>query len=122
MPQIDESQDWYLIDSAQNSTHTSIQFNRPLITCDPYDRDITRDSTRVIYAYGDSDPKSETDIEIHGRHQRGVKSILFLTYAKTVVTEPKETDIKSLALTVNNVNNNINNFNDIFAKKIHKNC
>ena len=104
MPQIDESEDWYLIDSVQNSTHTIIQFSRPLITCDRNkDRDITRDTTRLIYAFSDSDPKSVTDIKIHGHHQRGSRSALLLSQPKSLDTEPQEKDLKNFVLNVKNV-------------------
>ncbi|XP_054152477.1 DBH-like monooxygenase protein 2 homolog [Oppia nitens] len=89
VPQIDESQDWYLISSKQNSTHTVIHFQRPLITCDHNnDRDITRDTTRLIYAYSDSDPQSDTDLKMHSSHQRGSKSVLLLTDPSTQKYEP----------------------------------
>jgi len=104
LPQIDESQDWILLDSKQNSTHTIIKFSRPYTTCDKeFDRQITRDTTRLIYAYSDSDPKSFTNFRIHGRHERGSKSVLLLSYTESFQNEPKETDLKSFTLSLNNV-------------------
>ena len=104
LPQIDESQDWILLDSKQNSTHTIIKFSRPYTTCDKeFDRQITRDTTRLIYAYSDSDPKSITNLKIHGRHERGSKSVLLLSYTESFQNEPKETDLKSFTLNVENV-------------------
>ncbi|XP_054153127.1 DBH-like monooxygenase protein 1 [Oppia nitens] len=104
VPQIDESQDWYLISSKQNSTHTVIHFQRPLITCDHNnDRDITRDTTRLIYAYSDSDPQSDTDLKIHSSHQRGSKNIMLLTNSNKPNNRPQETDLKSYIFNVNNL-------------------
>ena len=105
MPQIDESQDWHLLEGNQNSTHTVLQFTRPLISCDKeMDRDITKDTIRVIYAFGDYDPNSESDIQMHGRHQRGTKSILlFWTQTDSHGRQPQETDLQKFNLNVNNV-------------------
>ena len=104
LPQIDESQDWHLLEGHQNSTHTVLKFTRPLISCDKeMDRDITKDTIRVIYAFGDSDPNSESDIQMHGRHQRGSKSVLFLTQPDSHGRRPQETDLKKFILNVKNV-------------------
>jgi len=104
MPQIDEREDWYLIDSQQNSTHTSLQFTRPLITCDDMnDRDITRDTIRIIYAFSDSDPKSISDIPMHKSKERGSKSVLLLSQPDSNHNKPQETGLKSFVLNVKNV-------------------
>ena len=110
VPQIDESQDWHLLDGHQNSTHTVLKFTRPLISCDKeMDRDITKDTIRVIYAFGDSDPNSETDIQMHGIHKRGVKSILLLTQPDSLGRKPEETDIQKLVINFKKVCNNYYN-------------
>ncbi len=104
MPQIDLNQDWFLMDAKQNSTHTIIKFFRHYITCDKeFDRQITRDTIRLIYAYSDSDPKSQENIIIHGRHQRGSKSVLLLSDTASHENEPKETDLKPFTLNFQNV-------------------
>ena len=104
MPQIDGSQDWYLLDSRQNSTHSVLKFWRPLTSCDKTeDRDVTRDTIRVIYAYSDVDPKSEDRIQIHGRHMRGARSVLLLSQTDSHHNEPQEPDLKTIVMNVKNV-------------------
>ena len=45
-PLIDDKQDWKLIASRQNSTHTALKFTRKFKTCDEQDRDI---EVRISY-------------------------------------------------------------------------
>jgi len=91
-----------LIEAKQNSTHTIMKFSRPYLTCDyGFDREITRDTNRIIYAYGDSDPESVDQIEKHSLHFRGSKSVLLLSDAKP--TQPKEDDLKTIIVNVKHV-------------------
>lgn len=59
---------------------TMFKFVRPLAACETeYDREITSDTQRLIYAWGNTDP-DEDDIVITDYHgaNRGVESLLFL--------------------------------------------
>ncbi|CAG2116969.1 unnamed protein product, partial [Medioppia subpectinata] len=104
VPLIDPHQDWYLLDSGQNSTHTIVHFVRPLRTCDTdHDLDITRDTVRLIYAYGNTDPTTAVDITKHGHSQRGSRSALLLSQPKSADTEPQESDLKRLVFNLKNV-------------------
>ncbi len=100
LPKIDKSQDWKLLKSAQNETHTILQFSRPYKTCDnSYDLEITNDTIRLIYAFGYNDPKSINDI--HKHNQRGTKSELLINHEK--IEDPKEDDLQYYDFTVKNV-------------------
>jgi hypothetical protein len=37
MPKIDDRQDWILLESSENSSHTMLRFTRLLATCDSQD-------------------------------------------------------------------------------------
>lgn len=67
------------MESSQNETHTVLVFSRPYLTCDRQnDIEITSDTLRLIYAFGDDDPNDENSIQIHKHHNRGTKSALLL--------------------------------------------
>ncbi len=100
LPKIDESQDWVLLESAQNETHTILKFSRPYKTCDnSYDLEITNDTIRLIYAFGDNDPKSIN--QIHKHNQRGSKSALLINHEK--LKDPKEDYLQYYDFSVYNV-------------------
>jgi len=105
LPIRDEQQDWHLIYATQNITHTIIQFSRPFVTCDEeHDVPIVDGSMKVIYAYGQSDPKSIDGIAKHSFQERGTKTINLLqqsqeTKDKTLL----ESDTQVLDLINDNV-------------------
>jgi hypothetical protein len=43
------------------------------------------------------------NFRIHGRHQRGSKSFLLLSYAEFYENQPKETDFRNFTLNVQNM-------------------
>ncbi|XP_050715576.1 uncharacterized protein LOC126998176 [Eriocheir sinensis] len=73
-PKVDASQDVTLLGGYQNDTHTVIRFSRPWNTCDEgQDVLLSDDTVRVIWAYSNTDPASETDLKYHAA--RGTKSL-----------------------------------------------
>ena len=101
-PKADDSQDWTLTHSHNNSTHLVFEFKRPLKTCDSKE-DLefsSRYTTQnLIWAYGDTVPESTINI---GKHSRmGVQHInLFDPF---VMEEPEEDDIELTEITFENV-------------------
>ncbi|XP_050714984.1 uncharacterized protein LOC126997815 [Eriocheir sinensis] len=84
-PKVDVSQDVKLLGGYQNNTHTVLRFSRPWNTCDEsQDFVLTDDTVRVIWAYSNSDPASETDLNYHAA--RGTKS-LYLKSPQFVMPE-----------------------------------
>ncbi|KAH3694941.1 hypothetical protein DPMN_082386 [Dreissena polymorpha] len=79
MPIKDASQDWHLLHGEELNSFTVLKFVRKIETCDTTD-DITIPSgtTRLIFAYGLSDPTSEDTISYHGT-TRGTKSVSLLS-------------------------------------------
>lgn len=79
MPVIDDIQDWELKTARENGSHTSFKFTRPFIPCDKkHDFDITEDTIRIIYAFGEDDPDDEQHIKMHRSINRGSKSVVLL--------------------------------------------
>jgi hypothetical protein len=79
-----------------------MKFSRSYLTCDHrFDREITKDTNRIIYAFSDSDPESVNQIEKHSIHSRGSKSILLLSDFNPI--EPQEMDLKTLIVNVKHV-------------------
>ncbi|XP_021958935.1 DBH-like monooxygenase protein 1 [Folsomia candida] len=72
MPVLDTQQDWRLLDAyeIQAENKTILKFSRLLDTCDEQDLAIGSDTTRIIWALGDSDT-----IAYHGGTNRGTKSM-----------------------------------------------
>ncbi|XP_064598301.1 DBH-like monooxygenase protein 1 homolog [Liolophura sinensis] len=89
-PISDTSQDWKLITGSQNDTHTVLRFWRKLQTCDKQDRPITADTTRVIWAYKDTDLSESSGSLYHGTHHRGSKSIFLLNPQSVRPEMPKD--------------------------------
>jgi len=61
----------------QDNGTTIMEFSRKLKLCNDQDLDISSDTSRVLYAWGDDDPVSK-QISYHSK--RGVKSIYLLDY------------------------------------------
>uniref|UniRef100_A0A914XB51 DOMON domain-containing protein n=1 Tax=Plectus sambesii TaxID=2011161 RepID=A0A914XB51_9BILA len=72
-PSADSTQNYELVSGRKNNTHIIITFRRKLDTCDPQDRKITSDTTRLIWAFSDQVPTSANNIQYHS--ERGVKSV-----------------------------------------------
>ncbi|KAK7072077.1 DBH-like monooxygenase protein 1 [Halocaridina rubra] len=74
IPDIDNLQNIDVIGGYQNDTHTVVRFSRPWNTCDnEQDYKLSGDTTRIIWAYSDEDPKGDMDMLMHSH--RGTKSI-----------------------------------------------
>lgn len=54
-PELDQSQDWKLLSSSENATHTMLSFCRAVDTCDSQDYPITKDKISLIWAFGEKD-------------------------------------------------------------------
>ncbi|CAG7727284.1 unnamed protein product, partial [Allacma fusca] len=70
-PIVDASQDWALLSTSQNVTHTTLKVTRVFNTCDNEDVSINNDTTKIIWAIGD------TDNILHHR-KRGADSVNIL--------------------------------------------
>lgn len=77
---MDSSQDYLLLGGHQNETHTCVTFQRALITCDTTDDyAITRDVTKLLWAYHQDDPVGSAALIVkHEHHRRGDRSIHLL--------------------------------------------
>ncbi|KAL4218774.1 hypothetical protein ACF0H5_021361 [Mactra antiquata] len=79
-PVMDNSQDWHLLLAQENDFGTVLKFVRKINTCDDNeDEKIQEGTSRVIFAYGTSDPANENSVTYHGT-TRGTKSISLLSY------------------------------------------
>lgn len=54
-PEVDASQDWFLISASENVTHTMLKFYRSIDTCDDQDLPIPIDTTNFIWSIGEND-------------------------------------------------------------------
>ncbi|XP_017062155.1 MOXD1 homolog 1 [Drosophila ficusphila] len=93
----DDTQNYYVIDGSQNTTHTNLKFKRKINTCDPFDIIFTSETLKVLWSIGKSDP-------IHGNLQwHGLKTsvkalnLFFPTFTK------KNVDLQTWDVTVSNV-------------------
>ncbi|KAK3792767.1 hypothetical protein RRG08_023100 [Elysia crispata] len=77
LPAVDSSQDWTLVMGQEIGQYTVFKVTRLLETCDDQDVSIKPGTTRVIYAYSNTDPLSDDAIRYHG-NTRGTKSVLLL--------------------------------------------
>ncbi len=105
MPIIDASQDWHLISSYKNETHSVFRFTRAYITCDQQtkDVDITSDIMRVIYAYGNDIPASDSNFRKHEHQKRGTKNIFLLSNNEEKAEAMVDKDVEIMDLVVNKV-------------------
>ncbi|XP_042880997.1 uncharacterized protein LOC122258825 [Penaeus japonicus] len=71
-PKKDNLQDVELLGGSENETHTVLRFSRPWSTCDDEDYDLSGDTVRLIWAYGNDDP-GEGAVRMHD--ERGTKSM-----------------------------------------------
>ncbi|XP_021953168.2 DBH-like monooxygenase protein 1 [Folsomia candida] len=69
-PKIDAHLDWTVIQGVEEGGKTVIKFSRPINSCDDEDYPIGDDTTRLIWAYGDTD-----EIKYHTPDRRGTKSV-----------------------------------------------
>ncbi|CAG7838602.1 unnamed protein product, partial [Allacma fusca] len=70
-PIVDARQDWALLSASENETHTTLKVTRVFNTCDNEDVSINNDTTKIIWAIGNSD-----NILYHQR--RGAASVNIL--------------------------------------------
>ncbi|CAG7723093.1 unnamed protein product, partial [Allacma fusca] len=81
-PIVDISQDWTLLSASENVTHTTLKVTRVFNTCDNEDISINNDTTKLIWAIGDTD-------KILQHRKRGAASVNILD---APVTEWNATD------------------------------
>uniref|UniRef100_UPI00358F684C uncharacterized protein n=1 Tax=Myxine glutinosa TaxID=7769 RepID=UPI00358F684C len=93
MPKVDDSQDYHLFNDSTNGTHRTIIFGRKLQTGDNKDLDITPDTSRVIFAFGDT-----KNLLCHGHtnENRGTKSLYLLAYVPRESTVPDNVKTEDL--------------------------
>ncbi|CAK8671832.1 unnamed protein product [Clavelina lepadiformis] len=84
-PAKDTEQNVELLDGSECDGWTMIKFQRQIAACEEFDLEITGDTLKIIYAYGENDPKDEDlnkSDDYHGVN-RGVKSMYLLDVAKS---------------------------------------
>lgn len=92
-PEVDSVQHLSDVSGWDNGTHTLLRWTRPLSGCNEQDVDIRRGTTRVIYAYGDSEPSEPALLQQHVAH--GTASIVL----RGERAEPTLSDAERAALT-----------------------
>src|SRR5882724_1366213 len=110
-PVIDMSQDWHLIDSMQNSSHTVLQFKRPYKTCDSLEdiEVLETEDQNIVWGYSHTVPIDDNNIPKHD-----VKGVTHIRLLDPVVNiEPTEDDVEIYDLKLENV---IKMFNKLFNK------
>uniref|UniRef100_A0A914VUA3 DOMON domain-containing protein n=1 Tax=Plectus sambesii TaxID=2011161 RepID=A0A914VUA3_9BILA len=79
-PPADSKQDYKLLDSSKNATHTVITFHRLLKTGDKEDLDLTTNAvTNLIWAYNDMIPESIDAIDYHHSNRGAVRNVNLLS-------------------------------------------
>nr|XP_018667907.1 DBH-like monooxygenase protein 1 homolog [Ciona intestinalis] len=114
-PPRDDQQNVELLTGAECNGWTMLKFVRPLRTCDENDRQITKNTMKVIYAFGAADPTDDdlTPINYH-RMNKGVRSMILLEGPRFVTPlVPSETHSSFDIL---------NNVSAIPARKTYYNC
>ncbi|KAK3764734.1 hypothetical protein RRG08_042044 [Elysia crispata] len=102
LPAKDLRQDWSLISGQETGQYTTLKVVRKLDTCDDQDMPVKVGTTRIIYAYGASDPTSDYAISYHGS-TRGTKSLALLEPAESTKQKVKlPADVKTLEFTNRN--------------------
>ncbi|XP_076382479.1 DBH like monooxygenase olf413 [Megalopta genalis] len=61
-PEMDSSQDYFLLLGYENKTHTVLRFFRRYDTCDPRDFKITNDTMQVVWQYHKEEPASAAGV------------------------------------------------------------
>lgn len=59
MPPEDEISDWRPLYARENDTHTMLVVARDVNTCDPDDYKLTNETVRLLYAWGEEDPRGD---------------------------------------------------------------
>ncbi|XP_031571436.1 DBH-like monooxygenase protein 1 isoform X2 [Actinia tenebrosa] len=86
LPPLDDSQDYKLISGTEKDGKTTMKFSRKFDTCDNQDYKFEEGTTRVIFAYHEEDPTSDTNMKKHS--DKGSRSILLLNFVKTSKPNP----------------------------------
>ncbi|XP_077969383.1 DBH-like monooxygenase protein 1 homolog isoform X2 [Styela clava] len=89
-PPLDPEQNIKVLGGAESNGWTMFKFSRQIAACESnYDREITTDTERLIWAFGDSDPTGDDLVgsDYHGTN-RGVQSMFFLQSSGTVTELP----------------------------------
>ncbi|XP_066019013.1 LOW QUALITY PROTEIN: DBH-like monooxygenase protein 1 [Pocillopora verrucosa] len=76
LPPVDEQQDYKLIGFEESGGKTVLKFKREFDTCDSRDRKLEAGATKVVFAYHDDDPASESKIKYHTF--RGSRTLMLL--------------------------------------------
>ncbi|KAF6023516.1 hypothetical protein EB796_018164 [Bugula neritina] len=104
LPLVDSSQDVSLVSASEVNGVTSVTFKRKINTCDDEDAVIMTSTTRLIYAFGDTDPTNNvlSSLNYHGATNRGVKSVYLLDTASKIPDDSLPDDLQYFDLTVTN--------------------
>jgi hypothetical protein len=85
-PKTDKSQDWFLLEAAEQDGYTMLKYKRKLETCDrQYDRPITEGTNFVLFAWNDADPVTgKDDWDYHGKNRLS-RVILLLSFKNDTI-------------------------------------
>lgn len=99
---IDANQTWALKGSYRREGFTVIQFERPLVSCDPDDISIEVGTPFFIYAMGDDHPAFGQDIGYH-LMKRGAKALNIISSSSEVNLDADSPDLEEVSFPVGNV-------------------
>jgi hypothetical protein len=104
-PQIDKSQDWFLIEAREINGYTIVKLRRNLDTCDKEgDLEIRKETNYLVFAWNDKDPVTGVnDWQYHGKNRR-IKVEFLLNY-KDETLEQEDLDIKDAFIHEMKLNN-----------------
>ncbi|EDV25400.1 uncharacterized protein TRIADDRAFT_55459 [Trichoplax adhaerens] len=89
LPALDDNQDYKLISGIEKNGMTTLKFSRKFNTEDPKDLPLEGGTTRLIWAYNNNDPPSQTNIPMH--HKMGSRSVNLFN-AMPEIDKPKLPD------------------------------
>ncbi|KAF6023519.1 moxd1 [Bugula neritina] len=120
LPLVDSSQDVSLVSASEVNGVTSVTFKRKINTCDDEDAVIMTSTTRLIYAFGDTDPTNNvlSSLNYHGATNRGVKSVYLLDTASKIPDESLPNDLQYFDLNVTDIEPMITEGNEALVHHI----
>jgi hypothetical protein len=104
-PQIDNSQDWFLIEAKETNGYTIVKLRRDLNTCDKEgDLEIRKETNYLVFAWNDKDLLTGiNDWQYHGKNRR-IK-VEFLLNFRSETLEEEDLDIKDAFIHEMKLNN-----------------
>ena len=104
IPSVDDQQDFTLINGVEIDGYTILKFKRKLNTCDwKNDIEIKNETTFLIFAWNQNDPKDNIIFGPHSTKDRKMKSLHLLNYQTTQVHIQLPPDTFTVDLQAENV-------------------